>query len=186
MVEKQSRTLNEARREYKRRYKRDPPLEFNRWYEMAIASNATVVDNFDTIVNALEPFWRYSASDLRKATELVIDTDDRIIDISIKNGALEISQIHGEGKYTDEIGRWIRPLLEEGLLPDMRFAFSALDEPRVVVSDGLGLVVYEHSIFPVSFRLDLIGPSLGDAPSIHLDSSSPIFLGDQILYSFYI
>ncbi len=106
MVEKQSRTLNEARREYKRRYERDPPLGFDRWYEMTIASNATVVDNFDTIVNALEPFWRYSASDLRKATELVIDTDDRIIDISIKNGAL------GYLKFT--VRRNIPTRLEDG------------------------------------------------------------------------
>jgi len=54
------------------------------------------------------------------------------------------------------------------------------------MSDGLGLVVYEHSIFPVSFRLDLIGPSSGDALSIYLDSLSFTFLGDQIPYSFYI
>jgi len=56
----------------------------------------------------------------------------------------------------------------------------------VKMSDGLGLVVYEHSIFPVSFRLDLIGPSSGDAPSIYLNSSSPTFLGDQIPYLFHI
>jgi len=55
-----------------------------------------------------------------------------------------------------------------------------------MVSDGLGLVVYEHSIFPVSFRLDLIRPSSGDALSIHLNSLSPTFLGDQIPYLFYI
>jgi len=53
------------------------------------------------------------------------------------------------------------------------------------MSDRLNLIIYEHSIFPVSFRLDLIGPNLRDAPSIYLNSSSPTFLGDQIPHSFH-
>ena len=133
LMEKQSRSLTEARSEYKRRYKRPPPPGFDQWHDAAREANATIVDNFDTIMNAFEPYFGYTAQECRALTQMAVDTKDLIIKYSIRNGSVSVSQFDGYERYTDEIGLWMQPLLQKGLLPDMDFAYSAEDEPRVVV-----------------------------------------------------
>ena len=40
----QSKTLKQARAEYKRRYKRSPPRGFDDWYAFAIDNNFILID----------------------------------------------------------------------------------------------------------------------------------------------
>ena len=129
----QSKSLQEARREYERRYQRHPPPGFDRWYDAATKADATVIDNFDAIMNAFEPFWGYTGHEVRALTNMATDTKEMILKFSIRNNVLSISQFLGYERYTEEMDRWLQPLLQAKVLPDMDLAYSAEDEPRVVV-----------------------------------------------------
>ena len=71
---KQSRTLPEAVAEYKRRYGRAPPRGFDDWWEFAKENDFKLVDEFDAIIEDLEPFWALSGEELRQRTYLVRST----------------------------------------------------------------------------------------------------------------
>lgn len=126
----QSTTFNEAVSEYRRRYKREPPLGFDHWYDAALKANATVIDNFDTIMDALEPFWGLSAQELRaRVQDLRELREPKLVSMSIKNQNFTSSNTQG---YKDQaIIDWAQPYMQ--FLPDMDFLFSSLDEARVVV-----------------------------------------------------
>lgn len=56
-VRKQSRTLEAAVKEYRRRYTRNPPKGFDQWWEYAKANRIVLTDEYDQIHRDLEPFW---------------------------------------------------------------------------------------------------------------------------------
>lgn len=56
-VAKQSKTLAQAANEYRRRYTRNPPLGFDKWWAYAKANRIVLVDEYDQIHRDLEPFW---------------------------------------------------------------------------------------------------------------------------------
>lgn len=132
MVKNQSKTLEEATAEYKRRYNRAPPFGFYHWYNMAVDSKATIIDDYDTIMASLEPFWSMSAKELRTRTQMVLASGDQISKFEITDHALSVTQGSvNYAKYTDQVVEWMQPFLD--FLPDMEFAFSGTDSPRVVV-----------------------------------------------------
>ena len=133
ILERQSTSFREAVTEYKRRYNRDPPQGFDRWYDAAVNSNAIVIDNFDTVMASLEPFWGLSAQELRaRVQDLQELRESKIVSMSIKNQNLSLSNTQdvSANKYGAVID-WVQPYLQ--FLPDMEFLFSSLDEARVVV-----------------------------------------------------
>jgi hypothetical protein len=67
----QSKTLIQAVTEYKKRYNRDPPRGFDDWWAFAKYQNFTMMDEFDSLVADLEPFWSLSPEELRRRTSQV-------------------------------------------------------------------------------------------------------------------
>ncbi|KAL7005163.1 hypothetical protein EMMF5_005272 [Cystobasidiomycetes sp. EMM_F5] len=57
LVKKQSKTLKEAVAEYKRRYKRNPPRGFDKWWDYAVANNIVLKDEYNQIWRDTEVFW---------------------------------------------------------------------------------------------------------------------------------
>lgn len=130
MLRKQSKTLREAVAEYKHRYNRPPPPGFDIWWDRAIELNATIVDNFDTVMASLEPFWGLSAREMRIRIQLAVDTHNQISHIVVKNHSIHVSEDSDFG-HTDTVVQWMQPILK--YLPDLEIAFSDTDEPRVVI-----------------------------------------------------
>ena len=56
MVKRQSKTQEEAIREYKKRYSREPPPGFDHWYKAAVEADSPIIDEYDTAMAAFEPF----------------------------------------------------------------------------------------------------------------------------------
>ncbi|KAG6907688.1 hypothetical protein DXG01_007791 [Tephrocybe rancida] len=76
-LDRASRTLEEAVKEYKRRYRRDPPVGFDDWWDFAQEMEAQLPDEYDMIHRQLEPFWGMDPKDLanvQAAHEMRIDT----------------------------------------------------------------------------------------------------------------
>nr|XP_018267302.1 uncharacterized protein I303_01287 [Kwoniella dejecticola CBS 10117]OBR89460.1 hypothetical protein I303_01287 [Kwoniella dejecticola CBS 10117] len=55
-MDKQSKTLSEGVDEYRRRYARDPPKGFERWWAYAERNGVQLKDEYDQIYHDLEPF----------------------------------------------------------------------------------------------------------------------------------
>ncbi|KAJ3847534.1 hypothetical protein EV368DRAFT_51014 [Lentinula lateritia] len=56
-VNRQSKTLSEAIEEYKLRYGMSPPTGFDDWWEFATTNDVILVDEFDTLMRDLAPFY---------------------------------------------------------------------------------------------------------------------------------
>lgn len=71
MLKRQSRTLGEAVREYKRRYGHDPPKGFDDWFKLAMERNVLIIDDYDAIHEDLLPFMSLSGAELRRRVDQV-------------------------------------------------------------------------------------------------------------------
>lgn len=59
LVERQSKSLAEAVINYKDRYRREPPPGFDEWYHAAISLNATIIDDYDSVMASLSHTGAY-------------------------------------------------------------------------------------------------------------------------------
>ncbi|KAL8758065.1 MAG: hypothetical protein Q9199_001745 [Rusavskia elegans] len=143
MVERQSKSLAEAIQEYQRRYHRAPPPGFDLWYQKAQEANTTLIDEYDLLMQDLEPFWGMSAQELHSKTAMVSTNDVWIGRLSVRDHKMEVDP-QGHAAYGDEVPQimnWTKPFAE--FLPNMDLVFNSLDEPRVIVSMVFSNLPYE-------------------------------------------
>lgn len=158
-LRKASSSLDEAIGEYRRRYRRNPPKGFDKWYVLHVhATCCTIIfyvilkpirwnyvqshdvglpDEYDQIYHDLEPFWGLEPSyllELQAERELKKDTYTIGKNASGQIDVLTTS-FH-EGRYEQLIGnaKMILTVLRdiEHLLPDFRATFSPHDSPNLV------------------------------------------------------
>ncbi|EZF32305.1 hypothetical protein H109_02393 [Trichophyton interdigitale MR816] len=133
MVAGQSKTLEAAIKEYERRYGRKPPPGFDVWYKAATQQGFILVDEFNSLMEGLEPFWGVPPAVLRArvaaATQI---SGSRLIRYSVRNRNL-VAENDGEATWiTNQLRLWFTPEVLD-TVPDIMFALNLLDEPRVVV-----------------------------------------------------
>ncbi|KAF4547907.1 Hypothetical protein D9617_34g040870 [Elsinoe fawcettii] len=124
MMNRQSKTLEEAVEEYIRRYDRDPPPGFEDWYRFAKSKNSRIIDNYDLIEENLAPFWKVSPELLREMPEKLME--GHVLEkIAIRDGQAQT------GHW---MGREIQGLLSEVMhkIPNLDILINPLDEPRVL------------------------------------------------------
>ncbi|KAK7753515.1 hypothetical protein SLS62_004590 [Diatrype stigma] len=129
---RQSRTLEEAVAEYRRRHGGlAPPPHFDRWWEFAQAKGVQLVDEFDSVMEALTPFWGLEPATIRgRAREALGFPDNALLGVQIRGG--KITHLDGGGEWQQQatagmMGKFLT------WLPDMDLCFNLHDEPRVVV-----------------------------------------------------
>lgn len=71
LLDRQSKTFEEAVNEYQRRYGRNPPKGFDDWYLFAKTRNVKIIDDYDAINEDLSPFWTFTGTELRRRVDLV-------------------------------------------------------------------------------------------------------------------
>ncbi|KWU47161.1 glycosyltransferase family 90 protein [Rhodotorula sp. JG-1b] len=74
-VERQSRTLSEAVREYKHRYRRNPPKGFDDWWRFCEENNVQLRDEYDQINHDLAPHWALEGHDSRHRNRVMQERD---------------------------------------------------------------------------------------------------------------
>lgn len=129
-----SLNLAECVQEYQRRYQRHPPPGFDAWHRYATARNSIVIDDYDTMMEDLLPFWGIPPAEIRLRTQQVIsDPWNEVSEVIIRNGHA------GLGPNFLPTHRWMLDGtidLVKGFssyLPDMVVTFNLNDEPRVAV-----------------------------------------------------
>lgn len=130
---RQSKTLKEAVKNYRRRYGMHPPPNFDKWFEFAQSRNVQLIDEFDTIYHSLLPFWAVPPKVIRARAREAMGFDNAVFGLMIRDGKVTFSDGGGEGVS------WLREATEGMMssfvqfLPDMDLVFNTHDEPRVVI-----------------------------------------------------
>ncbi|KAF7188741.1 Beta-1,2-xylosyltransferase 1 [Pseudocercospora fuligena] len=130
MLNRQSDTYKQATAEYRRRYGRPPPPGFDHWYEYAIAEKSPIIDDFDVVERAIEPFLALSGAEVAKTLQEA--QDDRGFDTwscRVESGRM----MPGCEHLGEENLRVLADLRILSHLPNMEMLINALDEPRVLL-----------------------------------------------------
>ncbi|KAK6437977.1 hypothetical protein LTR95_005821 [Oleoguttula sp. CCFEE 5521] len=129
-----STSLDKAVHNYRTRYNRQPPPNFDKWYDYATERTSFIIDDFDSIERDLLPFYALSPKEIRERTwELISNPWNDAAGLSIRDGKVEISP------HVVPTHRWMLDGLVEMIgffaewLPDMDLAFNLNDECRVAV-----------------------------------------------------
>lgn len=130
MVEGQSKTLPDAIAEYEKRYRMEPPPGFDQWFKLAMESNCTIVDNFDTVMQSLEPFWGITAKEMRARADMFTQTP--LAKWALQNKKpTKLSDSLVLGGFNAILQGWLERFKD--ILPDMEITINGLAEPRVIV-----------------------------------------------------
>lgn len=129
LFSKQSTTLSQAVSQYRKRYKKDPPKGFDKWWSFAKARNHSLVDEYDSLMKDINIFSSLQPYVLKQRTRTLAQLPGISL-ITIKDGK---AQIHSKS------GKWAPALaLQEMMnafvstLPDMEIAINEKHEGRVL------------------------------------------------------
>ncbi|RDX45857.1 capsular associated protein [Lentinus brumalis] len=136
LLSRQSQTLEEAVREYERRYRRKPPRGFDDWWRFARNNSVVMIDEYDNIDEDLAPFWEISAEQLRWRASLAgylpfVDV------VRVKDGkAIAVNIVDGE--ESEAVSARAKGFLSmlanfQDRLPDLEFPINAMAEGRILV-----------------------------------------------------
>jgi len=132
MLERQSSNLHAAIANYQIRYRRVPPPGFDKWFAYAKLHESPIIDDFDSIIQSLEPFWKMSPAQLRKNIEDVLELpNSHVWALAVKDGKL---QQRTQGGNPAQINMMLRDVFTD--LPDVTLVFNDLDEPRVILPNN--------------------------------------------------
>ncbi|KAG1729524.1 glycosyl transferase family 90-domain-containing protein [Suillus paluster] len=142
-LERASKTLGEAVTEYKRRYRRPPPLHFEKWWDYVVAHNVQLPDEYDEIYRDLEPFWGIDPLAIQKTREeLEAQEHTVVIAKSDESPHIEVVGYHlppgSEEPLLKRIDNILRLLQDvEQFLPPFRAVFSPHDNPSMLSDYGV-------------------------------------------------
>ncbi|KAL7620353.1 hypothetical protein AAE478_009347 [Parahypoxylon ruwenzoriense] len=128
-----STTLKLAVAEYKDRHQgRNPPPQFDKWFEFAEKRGSIVIDRFDQIEKDILPFWGMKQQQIRDGLERLKGLPDIGI-ITILDGKAFHNQPPDalQKVVLDEAVSMISTFAEH--LPDMSIAINLKERPRVLV-----------------------------------------------------
>lgn len=136
MLSRQSKTVDEAITEYRRRYERNPPKGFERWVELALGKGLVLIDEFDGMMRAFEPFHDLNSTTLKGLVNAAtIVEDPGLTPVGIRNGVIHPDTSRGPAFFTNIITKWLDPY--QSLLPNVTLLLNTNDEPRVVVPQNV-------------------------------------------------
>ncbi|KAG2140698.1 glycosyl transferase family 90-domain-containing protein [Suillus clintonianus] len=142
-LDRASNTLSEAVAEYKRRYRRSPPIHFEKWWEYVVTHNVQLPDEYDEIYQDLEPFWGIDPLDLQTTREHLEAQDNTVVIGKSEQGSfIEVLDYHlPEDSAERLLGRidHVLQLLQdvEEFLPPFRAVFSPHDNPSMLSDHGV-------------------------------------------------
>ncbi|KAF2107428.1 hypothetical protein BDV96DRAFT_625460 [Lophiotrema nucula] len=140
LLDRQSKSLEAAVLEYRRRHGVHPPPHFDKWYEFATRNGVQLIDEFDMINDMLLPYWGMKPSTIRLRVKNALGFQkNALVGMMVRNG--DVVKVEGGPEWQQQATAGMMKDFVQ-YLPDMDLAFNIHDEPRVVVpNDALsGLV----------------------------------------------
>lgn len=136
LLHRQSKTFVEAQKEYRRRYKMDPPPGFEAWYNFAVANESPIIDEFDLIHQQIAPFLKLSGAELQKTMDAAYNApESEIWSCQYSRNEARAQCNHPRRSYDRHISYLFETVGKYAgtELPDVRFLVNHLDEPSVVL-----------------------------------------------------
>ncbi|GAA5838300.1 hypothetical protein JCM11251_003457 [Rhodosporidiobolus azoricus] len=145
-VSRQSRTLEEAVIEYRRRYNQPPPKGFDKWYAFAVANNVPLVDEYDSILERIQPYAALSPDLLQKRSAMLqgVKTEEGEEEFWLHKHSVTIkvrekgTQVTADGpmRKTNNRADQILALMDgfSKFLPDLNITITGHDVPWIVIS----------------------------------------------------
>ncbi|BGP40375.1 hypothetical protein JCM10449v2_004337 [Rhodotorula kratochvilovae] len=131
---RQSKTLEQAVREYRRRHGRRPPKGFDDWFRFAKENDVILIDEFDQTLTDVLPFWALAPKTIAARAD-ALQLDSSTFTMVIKGGAVEIIGAHAkDGRAKDQAAlmkRWSK------WVPDVNITMSAHDGPSIMMEHGV-------------------------------------------------
>ncbi|UKZ54826.1 hypothetical protein TrVGV298_008639 [Trichoderma virens] len=127
---RQSKSLGEAVKEYRRRYGMPPPPHFDKWYKFAVSNKVHLIDEFDMIYDMMTPFWGLQPQTIRARVAEALGYDNGLLGVAIRDHGIAHME-HGYEWQRNATKGMMEKFIQ--YLPDMDLAFNIHDEPRVVV-----------------------------------------------------
>lgn len=150
---RQSKTLEAAVKEYRRRYKREPPQGFDDWWDFARTFDFKMKDEFDILMEDMAPFYELPGEEIRRRVTQVGQLPSIDL-VRVKNGVITVQNMQKGFKdsETSARARGFRSMMGKfgEYLPDMDFPINAKAEGRV-------LIPWEHQQYPNLTRRDSSG-----------------------------
>jgi hypothetical protein len=135
-VNRQSKTLDEAVTEYRKRYDMDPPKGFDEWFQFAKDNKAVMIDEYDQLMRDLSPFRQFAGSEIRERA-IQVGYLPSVDLVRVQNGTTRTIDVN-KGFDDSEVGaraKGFRVMLEkfQDKLPDMDFPINEKAEGRILV-----------------------------------------------------
>ncbi|KAG9311046.1 hypothetical protein JVU11DRAFT_8944 [Chiua virens] len=133
-----SKTLDEAVAEYKRRYRRAPPLGFDKWWEYVVRHQVQLPDEYDEIFEDIEPFWGIDPTELAR-TQIELETSAGVVTVGKTDDVPRFKVVNTtltkERQYLEQAIHSILDLIRdvELYIPPMRITISPFDNPDMLM-----------------------------------------------------
>jgi hypothetical protein len=126
-----SNSLRVAVLEYRERHhRREPPLNFDKWYDFAKTRNSAIMDHFEQIESDILPFWGIKPENIRQRVELAKGYPGIAV-IDIQGGHVSHTGTQDEHKKAlDTLVKMIESFVM--YLPDMALPINLDARPRVL------------------------------------------------------
>lgn len=87
-----SRSLKGVVEEYRARYGKPPPPNFDKWYDFAKQRQSIIIDDYDQIHKDLLPYWALRPAEIRaQTTRILMNPWNELAGICIRNGNATVS-----------------------------------------------------------------------------------------------
>lgn len=130
LLSKQSKTLAQAVKEYRRRYGRNPPKGFDRWFKFAQDNGVILIDEYDQISKDILPFTALSQAKLAERVA-EIESNEFVHTFVVRNGKITITGAKKELARASDQAELMKNFVQ--FLPDVNITMSAHDGPSVAV-----------------------------------------------------
>ncbi|GAA5989676.1 hypothetical protein JCM5350_001660 [Sporobolomyces pararoseus] len=142
-VARQSKTLEQAVAEYRRRYGQSPPAGFDLWYDFATRNNVSLIDEYDSIHRQILPFAALSPEVLQKRSAMLQNTTgeeefwlhQHSITVKIREQGTNVTAEGPMRKVNfraDQLLELLKGISE--FLPDLNLTITGHDVPWVTMS----------------------------------------------------
>jgi len=140
---RQSKSLEEAVAEYRRRYGQAPPRGFDQWYDFATRNNVSLIDEYDSIHRQILPFAALSPDVLQKRSAMLQNTTgeeefwlhQHSITVKIREDGQNVTAQGPMRKVNyraDQLLELLKGITE--FLPDLNLTITGHDVPWVTMS----------------------------------------------------
>jgi len=138
MLSRQSKTPAEAVIEYRRRYQREPPAGFEEWVELALKKGLVLIDEFDGMTKAFDPFLQIDPSILKQFFAAMPRDLAELVEINITSSKVAWSADKPGSYFGDSINKWLsKDPAYMAILPNTTILVNTFDESKVVIPADL-------------------------------------------------